>query len=290
MVKAIEYGNGRLVDGRSIRVNKATFGWKDRFSKAKKQSGSSTKSEQLNRGPAAFRDVRTFKEVLLGEDVKSTPESSNPMGIGNNESNSNKGVAEECVNKHKKVEYDLNIPKVEMEWLSSSAKGILKEGIGCRKVSKVMLRAGVVCQVSPLDNFSALLTFESKEVMKNMIKDNRVSSWFTELVPWEETVMERELFAWVILEEVPLQVWHVKFFESLGNSWGRFIKLDENTINKSRFDVARMLVRVDSNHDIPATVSVMVRGSFHKIRVTEEESMVVEEVVGEASLVKGDLP
>ena len=93
------------------------------------------------------------------------------------------------------MEYDLNIPKAEMEWLSKSAKGILKDGISCRKVSKGLCGAGFVCQVSPLDNFSALLTFESKVVMKNSIKDARVSSWFFELAPWEETPMERELFA-----------------------------------------------------------------------------------------------
>ena len=92
----------------------------------------------------------------------------------------------------------------------------------------------------------------------------------------------------MILEDVPLQVWQEKFFESLGNSWGKFVKLDECTINRSRLDAARMLVRVVNSHDIPASVSVMVRGTLHKIRVLEEEAMGVEEVEGGDSMAKHD--
>ena len=79
--------------------------------------------------------------------------------------------------------------------------------------------------------------------------------------------MKIERFVWVILEEVPLQVWHAKFFESLGNSWGNFVRLDASTINRSRLDAARMLVRVSSSLNIPSSVSVVVRGSLHKIIV-----------------------
>ena len=77
----------------------------------------------------------------------------------------NKVVADNIVNRAKKVEFDLDFPEVEMEWLFLSARGILKEGVCLSTVSKRLSKDGYDCQVSPLDSFSALLTFESKEAM-----------------------------------------------------------------------------------------------------------------------------
>ena len=92
--------------------------------------------------------------------------------------------------------------------------------------------------------------------------------------------MKREIFVWVVLEEVILQVWHDKFFESLGNSWGHFVHFDASTMNRTRLDVARLFIRVGSSLNIPFSVSMMVGGSLHKILVEVEESMVVDVAEG----------
>ena len=43
--------------------------------------------------------------------------------------NANNVIVEEPDKKSKKVEYDLDIPKTEMEWLNMSARGSIKTGL-----------------------------------------------------------------------------------------------------------------------------------------------------------------
>ena len=77
---------------------------------------------------------------------------------------------------------------------------------------------------------------------------------------------------WVLLEEVLMQVWHEIFFLSLGNNWGSFVSLDDCTINRRRFDIARMLVLVESRLKIPSSATVKVRGISFKILISVEDS------------------
>ncbi|XVE83313.1 hypothetical protein DITRI_Ditri16bG0078900 [Diplodiscus trichospermus] len=73
------------------------------------------------------------------------------------------------------------------------------------------------------------------------------------------------------MEEVKIQVWHYNFFEGLGNRWGKLVRLDDDTMNKCRFDIARMLVFVDSIFRIPPIVTVHLKGTDFKILVTMDE-------------------
>ena len=267
MRKAIVFGNNRRIDGRTIRVNKATHEWKE-----KKKYEWQEKSQKLpltGRGSAAFRDNRTYKEVLL---VPSTNINENLIEKGFLGDKVNNVEVSAPSNKPEKVEYDLDIPKSEMEWLDRSAIGRIRDGFSLSEIANYLEVEGLCCQVSPMDCISVLLVFCSKMEMVDSIKDERIKSRFVDVIPWGESVMKRETFVWVLLEEVPLQVWHNKFFESLGNRWGSFVCLDDCTINRSRLDVARMLIRVESSLRIPSTVSVNVRGSQSKILVAVEDT------------------
>lgn len=70
------------------------------------------------------------------------------------------------------------------------------------------------------------------------------------------------------------------FFRILRDSWGHFICLNAYTVNRSRLDVARMLVKVGSSLYIPSSVSVSVGGFMHKIIVVVKDSPVVGEAEG----------
>ena len=74
-----------------------------------------------------------------------------------------------------------------------------------------------------------------------------------------------------------MHVWHEKFFASLGNSWGSFVCLDDKTKHRKRFDIARLLVSVESRLRIPSSVNVNVRGIDFKILITVEETQMVVE-------------
>ena len=76
---------------------------------------------------------------------------------------------------------------------------------------------------------------------------------------------------WVLLEEVHMQVWHEIFFVYLGNNWGSFVSLDDDTFNRRRFDIARMLVLMESRLRIPSPVTVKVKGISLKILISVEQ-------------------
>ena len=128
---------------------------------------------------------------------------------------------------------------------------------------------------------TTLLTFETKMEMDEKLIDEKLKVWFADLRPCCSSRMMREATLWVTLEEIPLQVWHEKFFAFLGNSWGKLVCIDDNTIKRKRFDIARLLVSVESWLSIPSSVNVNVRGIDFKILIIVEE----EETVAEKSLV-----
>ena len=275
MLEAIDQGNGRRVDGWLIRVKKASYGWGDRKRVVQDWQKKHQKSSGACIGSVAFRDNRSYREVLLGDKDEGFSKTLNPIQKGITMDTTTNMASEDHVNKPKRVEYDLDIPKAEMEWLNMSTRGSIKEGLNLMKITKEMKEAGCKCQISPLDSIAVLLTFQSKEELLETIKEDRLKPWFDDIAPWKESTKARESFVWVLLEEVPLQVWHPKVFQSLGNSWGQFVCLDECTVNRSRLDVARMLIRVESSLHIPSSVSVAVGGSTHRIIVAVEDTPVV---------------
>ncbi|XVF29224.1 hypothetical protein REPUB_Repub15cG0102500 [Reevesia pubescens] len=75
----------------------------------------------------------------------------------------------------------------------------------------------------------------------------------------------------VSLEEVHVLAWHQKLFKSIGDSWGKFIKMDKDTATRRRFDVARILVSVESRMNIPSSFSINIRGKTFRVLVTIED-------------------
>ena len=180
MKKTIEHGNNRKVDGWYIRVNKASFGWKDRRNHKLQWRKKPVKIPKNEKGYLAVRDNRSYKKVLLG----SGPNVDGMTKLkGIKRDNINNVAMEVPSHPPKKVNYDLDIPKAEIEWLERSAIGYIKVGCSINQTAIYMVVEGFSCQVSPIDCLSALLTFSSKEEMFEMIKDGRVKGWFNDVVP-----------------------------------------------------------------------------------------------------------
>ena len=185
MIKAIEQGHGRKVDGWFIRVNKASYGWGDRRRYVQDRQKNLPTPGRAIKGPAAaFRDNRSYREVLTGDRAEVTSKACSPREKRNTADTSINTAPADQVNKPKKVDYDLDIPKAEMEWLNMSARGSFKDGFNYKSVAKKMKEAGFNCLISPLDNIAVLLTFQSIEEMLAMIKEDQLKPWFADIVPW----------------------------------------------------------------------------------------------------------
>ncbi|XVE63196.1 hypothetical protein DITRI_Ditri07aG0000300 [Diplodiscus trichospermus] len=63
-----------------------------------------------------------------------------------------------------------------------------------------------------------------------------------------------------------------------GDTWGRFIKVDHDTASKTRFDVARILISVESKLKIPTLVSIRNSDDIFKIVVSLDEDLEMEEI------------
>ncbi|XVF28223.1 hypothetical protein REPUB_Repub15cG0011000 [Reevesia pubescens] len=176
------------------------------------------------------------------------------------------GGAKEKVN-------NLTLQNERMDWLHRSAIGRVHSFVSLTELLDALVKLKVDCSVSPMGGVTFLVTFKSSEEMKSLLESNKLCSQelFQFIEPWNFSSNQREVAMWISLEEVPLVVWHEQFFQSLGNSWGIFVRVDENTSNRRRFDVARMLVLIESRMNVPSFVSVNIRGKYFKILVSLED-------------------
>lgn len=71
--------------------------------------------------------------------------------------------------------------------------------------------------------------------------------WFSNIIPWSKGAVDSERVTWVRVHGVPCHVWKVDFFETLANTFGKFISRDMNFKEGFNMDVARFLIRVPLN-------------------------------------------
>ncbi|XVE63862.1 hypothetical protein DITRI_Ditri07aG0055300 [Diplodiscus trichospermus] len=220
-------------------------------------------------------DNRSYKEVLMGP-MSCTVEdgrSSSVRLLEHFESYQSLEKNSEKIVNGPTVNFELRIPNSDMEWLEGCVMGRLRDNFEVRMVNQSLEEAEYYCQVCRLGGLSIVLKFDSNENRDSFLNgDKGMKEQFFEVIqPWSKDFQSREYAIWVQLEEVPLHLWHENIFSSLGNRWGTFVRLDDCTKNKSRFDIARMLVLVDTRFKIPPFVTVRFKGQDNKILVSMDE-------------------
>ncbi|KAK8665553.1 hypothetical protein V6N13_005719 [Hibiscus sabdariffa] len=98
-----------------------------------------------------------------------------------------------------------------------------------------------------------------------------LNSWFISIDSYDSFISSKKLKIWVNLEGFPIDAWHESIFISITSKWGSFVKLDEDTACKNRFDIAKVLVSVSLISDIPQQVDISVNGVVHSVKVTTME-------------------
>ncbi|XVF78709.1 hypothetical protein PTKIN_Ptkin14bG0157400 [Pterospermum kingtungense] len=329
--KAVQLGDGRLLDGRSIIVKKASFGWNARrrspIMKRRSPTLSMRRSDALNNE----RDHRSYKEVVMGgipeqswngeykvvkgyesmEKIKGASEGANVAkqvqqtevvpelrqitSVSVRSRNLEKGECSRLkregteMERESVVEFNQFIQDYECKWLFNCAIGRLKESVNVESIASSLKEKGLACQVCPAGGVSVLLKFESPEELKHFLRDHisLYEAWFDECKPWSKSGLQRNIPMWIVLQEVPLHLWDIKFFKVLGDSWGTFVDVDYNTACKSRFDRAKILVIVDNRFNIPSVVSIKNGDSTFKIMVSLDEDRVSDESPVERRVVAG---
>lgn len=80
----------------------------------------------------------------------------------------------------------------------------------------------------------------------------------------------RERGAWVKIYGVPLHAWNYDFFKLCVLDCGRLLKIDDITMDRDRFDYARILLSTFSLDIIKTEAQIMVDGVLFNLHIIEE--------------------
>lgn len=96
--------------------------------------------------------------------------------------------------------------------------------------------------------------------------------WFSDsaglfTTPWfpnfDANIMKNSTMpVWVRLHSLPLHFWHHKVLIAIGNSLGKFLKMDEDRAIRGIFTFARICVEVDLSQGLPNHITLNFNNSL----------------------------
>ena len=92
---------------------------------------------------------------------------------------------------------------------------------------------------------------EAKEFFEN---------FFYDIAPWVKTMQPFQRGAWVRLYGVPLHAWNESFFKLCVLDCGRYLRADCGSVDRDRFDYARILIASSSLEIVQRCESLLVDG------------------------------
>jgi len=96
------------------------------------------------------------------------------------------------------------------------------------------------------------------------------NNFFSQPVRWTKDTLVRERGAWVRIYGVPLHAWNYEFFKLCVYDSGRLLKIDDITLDRDRFDYARVLVATSSLDIIKTEANILVDGVLFDFKIVEE--------------------
>jgi len=103
------------------------------------------------------------------------------------------------------------------------------------------------------------------------------NNFFSQPVTWNKDTLVHERGAWVRIYGVPLHAWNYEFFKLCVFDCGRLLKVDDITVDRDRFDYARVLVATSSLEIIKSEANILVDGVLFEFKIIEEWGFAVGE-------------
>jgi len=94
--------------------------------------------------------------------------------------------------------------------------------------------------------------------------------FFSKPVRWNKDTLVRERGAWLRIYGVPLHARNFDFFKLRVYDCGRLLRIDDITLDRDRFDYARILVSTSSLDIIKHEANIVVDGVLLKFQIIEE--------------------
>jgi hypothetical protein len=149
-----------------------------------------------------------------------------------------------------------------------------------------------------------IIPLGADKVLVRSLDDEDVSVMFSEApdffghffstpVKWNKDILVRERGAWVRIYGVPLHAWNINFFKLCIFDCGRLLKVDDSTLEKERFDYARVLLSTTALEVINTNATIMVDDALFDFKIIEEWGYSIGEdacLFDEEEVREGDIP
>jgi hypothetical protein len=234
-----------------LRINLARFG------RNKQKSPSTTPQEpkQPRGGKAAkVQSDKSFKSVVVGETSKSVSEVPNeeePPAI---------------------PILDVEVEDEFLQTLIGSYVGLMKKGVEIRALQMKFNMAGLqAVQVAAMGGGLVLFYRGSQVPVGSPV--NSITWWgdlLEDIRAWTPNLVCSRRKLWVRLYGIPLHAWGIKTFKAIASRCGEFITVDAGTMNRNRFDVARVQLDTRLLGYIDFVIKIRIQGALYKVRVVEE--------------------
>ena len=303
----VRYGNVKDVDKLLKAVNNVWFGdWRvvakvasfDRFGNKKHGVGDGVHRQPIVLGHEGVKsqvgrgihiEGNTFKgnESVVGAAAMGSGKESLEVAKGNISKEGN--VELEKVSRQAQYVEDTKnkvfIPKYtssasDMLWASKGMVASVLNGDAIPVLQRRIFDAGFVKLVIILLGADKVFLRSLDDVdVSTMLSEG--TEFFNKLlskpVRWNKDTVLRERGAWVRIYGVPLHAWNYDFFKLCVYDCGRLLRIDDITLDRDRFDYARVLVSTSSLDIIKTEARVVVDGALLKFKLIEEWGLAVGE-------------
>lgn len=128
-------------------------------------------------------------------------------------------------------------------WLYRSAIGKMRQLFSVDEMKHIFKKENIKnVQIKAIGGRFLILTFPNEDVRNEIIKAGELTGWFEELSKWDGEQAKDERFVWLACYGMPLNAWSVPTFKEIGQKWGHFIEVDENTLKEVSYERGRILI------------------------------------------------
>ncbi|XP_058220218.1 uncharacterized protein LOC131330605 isoform X2 [Rhododendron vialii] len=122
-----------------------------------------------------------------------------------------------------------------------------------------------------LGGMDLIITFQSKEDRQAALRNPKIQGWFKSFKPWNGEPSGKSRLVWLKCRGIPLNVWSLSSFKRIGEIWGDFITLDQETLKEESYGVGRMMIASEYLNRIDEWINITVRGRNCHTRIWEED-------------------
>ena len=173
------------------------------------------------------------------------------------------------------VSVDIQTTKNKTTWLDHTWVGHLKNrGMFEKAVDEVQEVVGMDVKVSYWGDDLVILQDmdEAKAEKLNLREHSKGDTTIYSIQKWTQGMTPEFRLAWIHIWGVPLEIWDAEHFQTLLSTFGEVVELDEETADRLRLDVARILIRTKENPIFSKSMVARVNDTEHLLFLREEVS------------------